>query len=138
MKPLDRLSGYLSALERRLRLLAVARGVAECAAAALVLTVVAVLAANHFSFSAPSVTGARVFLFLGLAVALAAALIVPLIQLNRRRAARTAERRYPQFEERLLTFTERLEHNDQDPFLPLLAADTLRVAEQAQRHPRWY
>ena len=41
-------------------------------------------------------------------------------------------KRYPQFEERLLTFTERMEQTPNDPFLPLLAADTLSVAQQAQ------
>ena len=90
------------------------------------------LAANYFAFSNPSVLGARVFLFLGLAFALAAALIVPVIRLNRRRAARTAEHKCPQFEERLLTFSERVEQNPSDPFLELLAADTLSVAEQAE------
>ena len=35
------------------------------------------------------VMGARVFLFLGLALAIAAALIVPVIRLNRRNAARS-------------------------------------------------
>ena len=117
MKPLDRLSDYLGALERRLRFLALSRGAAVTAAAALALTVVAVLAANQFAFSGPSVIGARVFLFLGLAFALAAALIVPVIRLNRRHAARKAENRYPQFEERLLTFTERVEQTPNDPFL---------------------
>ena len=55
-----------------------------------------------------------------------------MIRLNRRRAARAAERQYPQFEERLLTFSERMEQNPSDPFLELLAADTLAVAEQAE------
>src|SRR5579872_541295 len=99
MKSLDRLSEYLGAVERRLRLLAVTRGVAVSALAALVLTVLAVLVANNFAFSDRSVLGARLFLFLGLALALAAALIVPVIRLNRRNAARKAESRYPQFEE---------------------------------------
>jgi len=131
MKPLDRLSEYLGAVERRMRLLAVTRGAAVTAAAALSLTVLAVLMANYFSFSNGSVIGARLVLFIGLALALAAALIVPVIRLNRRRAARAAELRYPQFEERLLTFTERMEQNPGDPFLPLLADDTLAVASQA-------
>src|SRR5262245_30178162 len=109
MKPFDHLSEYLGAIERRLRILAWTRGAAVTAAAALILTVVAVLAANQFAFSNPSVISARVFLFLGLAFALAAALIVPVIRLNRRNAARKAETRYPQFEERLLTFTEKVE-----------------------------
>src|ERR1035438_5823560 len=132
MKPLDRLSEYLGAIERRLRLIAVTRGIAVIAGMALGLTIVAVLVINQFAFSGGSVAGARVFLFLGLAFAIAAALIVPVIRLNRRQAARRAEARYPEFEERLLTFSERIENNPGDPFLELLADDTLRVAQQAQ------
>src|SRR5512133_1581844 len=131
MKPLDRLSDYLGAIERRLRIVALTRGAALTALAALALTVVAVLIANRFAFSNGSVVGARVFLFLGLAFALAAALIVPVIRLNRRHAAREVERKYPQFEERLLTFTERVGQRPNEPFLELLAADTLSVAQQA-------
>jgi len=133
MKPLDRLSGYLGAVERRLRILAWTRGAAATALAALALTVLAVLVANRFAFSDGSVLGARLFLFLGLAMAIAAALVIPVIRLNRRHAARKTEGRYPQFEERLLTFAEKLEANPRDPFLPLLADDALIVARQA--HP---
>jgi hypothetical protein len=133
MNPIDRLSGYLDAMERRLRWLAIARGAAVTALAALGLTVLAVLAANGFAFSGASVLGARLCLFLGLALAIAAALAIPVIRLNRRYAARRAERRYPRFEERLLTFAEKLEADPGDPFLPLLAGDALAVAQQA--HP---
>src|ERR1035438_2468527 len=132
MKPLDRLSDYLGALERRLRWLAFTRGAAVAAGAALALTVMAVLAINHYAFSSLSVIGARTLLFLGLAFAIAAALIVPVIRLNRRRAARAAEHTYPEFEERLLTFSERMEQNPGDPFLSLLADDTLKVAQTAE------
>src|SRR5579883_3012557 len=131
---LNRLSDYLGAVERRLRWVALTRGIAVTAAAAVAFTVVAVLVANYFAFSDHSVTGARVLLFLGLAFAIAAALVVPLIRLNRRRAARAAETSHPQFEERLLTFTERSETNPGDPFLHLLAADAMNVAEHA--HPQ--
>src|SRR5215475_1352407 len=106
MKPLDRLSEYLGAVERRLRLLALTRGAAVTAGAALGLTLAAVVMANKFAFSNGSVFGARIFLFLGLAIALAAAVIVPVIRLNRRNAAREAERKFPHFEERLLTLAE--------------------------------
>jgi len=133
MKSLDRLSDYLGAIERRLRYLALSRGAAVTALAALALTVLAVLVAKSFHFSDGSVLGARLFLFLGVALAIAAALVVPVIRLNRRNAARKAEVRYPQFEERLLTFTEKMEANPRDPFLPLLADDALVVAQQA--HP---
>ena len=95
MKPLDRLSEYLGAIEKRLRLLALTRGIAVTAGMALALTVVAVLVINQFAFSNPSVIGARVFLFLGIAFAIGAALIIPVIRLNRRHAARQAEAQYP-------------------------------------------
>ena len=106
MNSLDHLTEYLGNLERRLRVLALSRGAATTAAAALGATLAAVLLANSFAFSEPGVLASRVLLFLALGFALAAA-IVPLLRLNRRRAAREAERKFPQFQERLLTFTER-------------------------------
>ena len=132
MNPLDLLARYLSAMERRLRLLALSRGSAIAAIAALVLTVAAVLWANAFAFSNGAVLAARLALFLGLACAIAAALIVPLVRLNRRHAARAAEQKHPEFEQRLLTLSERAGSDDRDPFLQLLAADTLQVAELAK------
>ena len=132
MNPLDHLSQYLIAVERRVRLLALSRGGAVVAAAALVLTVAAVLAANAFAFSKAAVLAARIALFLGLACVLAAAVVIPLLRLNRRHAARAAEKRYPEFEQRLVTLSERAASNHADPFLDLLAADTLQVAERAK------
>ncbi len=132
MHPLTSLTDYLRRVERRLRILALSKGAAITAAAALVFTVLAVLLANAFAFSDPSVTTARVLLFVALALALGIGLVVPLLRLNRRNAARETERKFPEFEERLLTFTERVRTNPEDPFLPLLAADTLEVARQAE------
>jgi hypothetical protein len=132
MNPLTGLTDYLRRIERRLRIQAFTKGAAITAAAALVFTVLAVLLANAFAFSDPSVTGARVLLFLALALALGAGLVVPMLRLNRRNAARATERKFPGFEERLLTFTERAQTNPDDPFLPLLAADTLEVTRQAE------
>jgi hypothetical protein len=132
MNPLTGLTDYLRRVERRLRLLAFTKGAAITAAAALVFTVLAVLLANGFAFSNPSVTSARVLLFVALALAVGMGLVVPLLRLNRRNAARETERKFPEFEERLLTFTERARTNPEDPFLPLLAADTLEVTRQAE------
>ena len=132
MNPLTGLTDYLRRVERRLRIQAFSKGAAITAAAALVFTVLAVLLANAFAFSDPSVTTARVLLFLALALALGIGLVVPLLRLNRRNAARATERKFPEFEERLLTFTERARTNPDDPFLPLLAADTLEVSRQAE------
>jgi hypothetical protein len=132
MNPLDLLARYLSAMERRVRLLALSRGSAVTALAALVLTVAAVEWANAFAFSNSVVLVARLALFLGLAGAIAVALIVPLVRFNRRHAARAAEQKHPEFEQRLLTLSESAGAADANPFLELLAADTLEVAERAQ------
>src|ERR1039458_6145527 len=132
MNPLTSLTDYLRRVERRLRILALSKALAITAAAALAFTVLAVLLANAFAFSNPSVATARVLLFVALALALGVGLVVPLLRLNRRNAARETERKFPAFEERLLTFTERARTNPDDPFLPLLAADTLEVTRQAE------
>jgi len=130
MNPLNGLTEYLERIERRLRMLAVSRGAAWTAGAALGFTMLGVLIANYFAFSPPSIFGARLILFLALSGALAVALIVPLLRLNRRAAAREAERQCPQFEQRLMTFAERAERPD--PFLELLAADTLSATHEAE------
>ena len=57
-------------------------------------------------------------------------LALPLTRLNRRRTARLAEARVPDFNQRLLTFAEG--QPEADPFLHLLAADTMDVARDAR------
>ena len=88
----------------------------------------------HLAFSPESLTFARVALFLALAAALAYALVIPLMRLNRRRTAGRAEVVFPQFQERLLTYVERSQ--SADPMLELLAADTNSVAKQTQPERR--
>src|SRR5215467_13979466 len=106
MNPLDRLSDYLRTVEKRLRVLTWTRGAAIAAGAALLSTIVLVLIANSFAFSPGSLVVSRTMLFLALALAIGAGLLIPLFRLNSRRAARKAEERFPEFEQRLLTFTE--------------------------------
>ncbi len=130
MNPLLGLTEYLRKLERNLRILALTRGAAMLGGVALLVTIALVYVANQFSFSAPSVFWSRVMLFLAIAAVLTAGLIVPLVRLNRRRAAHRAEERFPEFQQRLLTFTEKAKQNADDPFLPLLAADALAVANR--------
>src|SRR2546423_1446934 len=105
MNPLLGLTEYLTKLEKNLRMFALTRGAALLGGAALVLTVLLVFIVNGYSFSNPSVFWARVALFLGIAAALAAGVIIPLVSLNRRRTARKAEQQFPQFGERLITFS---------------------------------
>src|SRR4029078_5305310 len=112
MNPLDRLAHYLRAVERLVRLLTLSRGAAITAGAALLATIVAVLVANHFAFSDPSVLGARVLLFVCIALALALGLVVPALALSRRGAVKRIEGRFPEFDQRLLTFAERSDGTD--------------------------
>lgn len=129
MHSLERLDAYLRSLEKRFRIDAASRGTALVAMAALLATLAAVLLANSFAFSERSVLAARLLLFFALAFALVFALVMPLLRINRRKAAHDAEKRFPEFEERLLTFAE---SGDRCPFLELLAADTVEVAEYAK------
>lgn len=131
MKPLDELNTYLRDIERRLRRLAMWRGVAALALAALVVTLAAIMASRYFAFSPASVTAARWALYLVVALVAAFLLAQPLLKLNRISAARRAERAVPGFEQRLLTIAEReAQARSADPFLELVAADALDRVRQ--------
>src|ERR1700723_642766 len=125
----EQLHAYIAQLEQRLRWSTLLRGFVILTAGALVATLVLVSIANALAFSHGSVTAARFALILILAVAAAAGLAQPLRRLTRRRAIGTAEAAFPQFQQRLTTFTERDGH---DPFIELLAGDTLDVARSAE------
>jgi hypothetical protein len=131
VNPLEQVNRYLHSLERRLRWGAFTKGAAITAVAALVITILLVLYTNAYAFSELSLRIARVLLVISLALAIGFGLLLPLLSLNRRRAARRAESAMPEFNERLLTFAEK--NQQSDPFLELLAADTMEVAQSA--HP---
>jgi hypothetical protein len=132
MNALDRLNEYLRELERRLRLKECTRGAAALGVAALVLTLLLVLVTNQYAFSPGIMTAARIILYAAMALVLAVGLIVPVLRLNRIRAARRAEAVFPEFEQRLLTLAERSGNPKTDPFMELVAGDALEVAETAQ------
>jgi hypothetical protein len=127
----DQLNSYIQQLERRLRLGAMFRGAAILTSVALAATVVLVLITNALAFSRWSITSARVALLFALVLAITFGIALPLIALNRRRAARQAEEMYPEFKQRLVTFAER-DVEKREPFLDLLALDTLNVARAAE------
>ncbi|MGH9470492.1 MAG: hypothetical protein ACRD1N_09140 [Terriglobia bacterium] len=127
MSSREQLRSYLRQVEKRLRFSVLLRGALIVAAVALVATLLLVLAANAFAFSQGSITGARLALFSALAAALAFGLALPFYALNRRRVAGRAEAVFPEFQQRLITFVDR-EAKGRDPFLELLAADTLQLA----------
>ena len=127
----DQLASYLKTLRARLRLGALLRGAAALVAVALTATLVLALITNAFGFSDSSLFAARIVLILALATVVGFGVALPWRALSERRAARKAEAAFPQFDQRLVTFAER-DRGARDPFLELLAADTLQVAKSAQ------
>jgi hypothetical protein len=148
VNPLEQVHGYLLALERRLRWGAITRGAAITSLAALFATVLLVLYANANAFSESSLRIARVLLVISLALAAGFGLLVPIMRLNRRWAARRAENAVPEFDARLLTFAEK--QSTQDPFLEAACsghdgggahrrtriASSARLGCSARRRPR--
>ncbi|MBV9501704.1 MAG: hypothetical protein JO138_20225 [Acidobacteriaceae bacterium] len=130
MTALDQVNAYLRGLELRLRLFAASRGAAIIAALALVLTIVLVWIGNRYEFAAHIISPLRILLFSAIAFAVSFALAAPLLKLNRGRVTRLAEQRIPQFQEGLLTASERSDSSN--PFTELVAEDALTIARQ---HP---
>ncbi|MGH9519384.1 MAG: hypothetical protein ACRD2D_07025, partial [Terriglobales bacterium] len=127
MSAREQLHAYLRQLHRRFRLQATLRGGAVLVLSALATTVILVAVANRYAFSASSVEGSRAVLLLALAAVAILGLAIPLRGLTARRALQRAERRFPEFNQRLATFADR----GQSPFAELLAADTMSVARLA-------
>ena len=124
----NELNSYIRQLQDRLRLGAWVRGAAILTAAALLTTVVLVMILNHYAFPLSSLTGARLALLLVLGITGAVAIAWPVMRLNRRRSVSVVEAASPELEQRLVTFEEKKQAGD--PFLELLAADTLAVAQK--------
>jgi len=130
MSKQSELNSYIAQLLGRLRLRVWLMGAAVLTGTALVTTITLVLALNHYAFPATGVKGARLVLFLALALVTAFCIVLPLIRLSSRRAVLKAEEAHAELEQRLTTFYER-EREGADPFLELLAADTLVRAQNA-------
>ncbi len=128
MSASEELRSYVERVQSRLRLAAALRGAAVLAGSALVSTLVLTSIIDRLAFSSASLWSARGILWLILAAGAALGLALPLWRLTQRWSARRAERTFPDFKQRLLTFAERDRNTADEPFLELLAADTLRIA----------
>lgn len=125
MSPSSELHLFILRLQRRLRLGAWLRGAAVFTGTALGVTFALVLVLNHFAFPAGGVTAARLLIVVALAAAAVFGAILPLLGLTRARVVQRVEAARPELEQRLTTFEERAAAKS-DPFLELLAADTLQ------------
>ena len=126
MTALEQLNSYLRRLEWRLRFFAASRGAAAVALWALALTVFLVWISNRYAFAQNVVLPLRITLFVALVLAISYLLAWPLLKLNRRRVTQLIEQRAPEFQERLLTLTERQKAGD--PWSEILAEDALHIA----------
>ena len=126
----EQLNLYIGQVQRRLRLDASVRGAAAVALVALVATVLLTLILNVYAFPENGLTPARLVLLGLVAAAVAFGLALPWLRLNRRRSIHRVEAAFPELDQRLVTFTEREQAGD--PFIELLAADTLTVAGDAR------
>ena len=127
----QKLYAYIGELHRRLRVRTFLRGAALVTLVALVTTVALVVATNALAFSRASLTSARIILCMVMAACVAFACVLPLWRLDRRRSAWEAEAVVPEFAQRLITLAEH-RRDEEEPFVELLAADTLRIARQAE------
>jgi hypothetical protein len=136
MSKRSELNLYIQRVQRRLRLDAGVRGAAVVAAVALTTTIVLTLILNAYAFPERGLTPARVVLFAVVGIVVCAALAWPLWRLSRARAVARSEAAFPDFEQRLTTFSEKEKAQEPNPqnglFLELLAADTLKVADDAK------
>src|ERR1035438_1136770 len=125
------LNSYIARLQKRLRLGAWLRGAATLAGTALIFTVALVLALNQLAFPEYGVAVARLAIFAALGSVAVFGIAVPLMSLTRARAVHRAESANLELEQRLTTFEERQSKGD-DPFLELLAADTLTLTQDTE------
>src|SRR5438309_5353252 len=138
MSQRDQLNHYIHQVQQRLRLGVSAQGAAIVACVALVATLGIALILNAYAFPEHALTPARIGLFTVVFIALCAALAWPLSRLSWHRSVTRAEAEHPEFEQRLVTFSERERAAAQSGdsrgglFLELLAGDTLKVAQSAQ------
>src|SRR5258706_116595 len=130
MNTREQLNQYLRGVETRLRWLVVSKGAAIAAGVALGATIALVLFTNALAFSSESMAWARFLLFVALAMAVGFGLVLPIVRLNQRKAAKRAEVIFPDFQQRLLTFVEKREQRG--PMFDLLTDDTALIANRTQ------
>ena len=127
------LNSYITRLQQRLRVGVWLRGAAIFTATALAVTVALVLLLNRLAFPAHGITAGRLTIFVALAVAAVFGIVLPVIGVTREWAVGKAEAANPGLEQRLTTFEEQVRKSN-DPFLELLAADTLGHTQQTEPH----
>ncbi len=103
----EQLNLYILRIQQRLRLGASMRGAALVACVALIATIVLAVILNAYAFREGAVAPARLTLFFTIVASACLGVAWPLFRLDRKRSINLAESSFPQFQQRLLTFSER-------------------------------
>jgi hypothetical protein len=126
------LNSYITQVRQRLRLSALLRGGAVFGGTALMVTVALVLVLNRLAFPAHGVVAGRLMILMALGTAAIFGLALPLRSLTLARVVRRLETRSPELEQRLTTFQDRSRERANDPFIELLAANTLPLTKEME------
>jgi hypothetical protein len=127
----NELNSYITRLHRRMRLGAWLRGAAIFMGTALFVTVVLVLLLNQLAFPMHGISLSRVVILAALAAAATFGVALPIKRLTEAQAVRRAELANTRLGQRLTTYQERASKKN-DPFMELLAADTLAHIKDAE------
>jgi hypothetical protein len=128
MTALDQLNDYLRRIHARLKWQAILRGGAIAAGTALLTTIFLTLVGDHYRFDERVIPTLRFALLAAVFLALFFGLLRPVIRLTQKRTVRAIETAAPEFQQRLLTFTESKQSSG--PFSELLAEDALAIGRQ--------
>jgi hypothetical protein len=120
----NELNSYITRLHRRMQLGAWLRGAAIFTGTALFVTVVLILLLNQLAFPTNGISLSRVVILAALAAAATFGVALPIKRLTEAQAVRRAELASTGLGQRLTTYQERGSQKN-DPFMELLAADTL-------------
>ncbi|WP_035957885.1 hypothetical protein [Bryobacter aggregatus] len=123
------LNRYVERVKRRLLASAVLKGLAIAAMVALLMTVLLVAVNYRLDVQAENWNWSRALLFLSIAAAITFGIALPVMLINRRRAAQKVEQTVPGLDQRLITCLE-----NKDESNPMVAL----VAEQAWEKARAY
>lgn len=130
MNPVDSVTRYREAMARRLRLSFLIKGFAIVLALALCFTLAFAWLLTRLDPSPVYLTYSPVALLVYLGASAVVAIAIPVMRLTPMVVARAVEKQFPQFGQRLVTLEER-HYDHADPFMSLIAEDTLGIARGA-------
>ena len=115
------LNRYVERVKRRLLASAVLKGLAIAALVALLMTVVLVALNYRFDIQAENWNWSRAALFLSIAAAMTFGIVMPVMLVNRKRAAQRVEQGVPGLDQRLMTCLEGTDSSN--PMMALVAEE---------------